>query len=43
MRYSFGENVMAEDNVTVTQEAVSLDQFAKTIPLQTDNPYKDYA
>ncbi len=42
MRYSFGENVMTEDNVTVTQESVSLDQFAKTIPLQSENPFKDY-
>ncbi|KLV03384.1 beta-ketoacyl synthase [Photobacterium aquae] len=43
IRYHFGESVMDETSVTLTQESVQLDSFAKGIPLATENPYADYS
>ncbi|MGF1682405.1 beta-ketoacyl synthase [Photobacterium minamisatsumaniensis] len=42
IRYHFGENVMDETSVSLSQEAVTLSEFAKQIPLAQENPFKDY-
>lgn len=41
--YQFGETVMDQSSVTLTQESIHLSQFAISIPLPTKNPYLDYA
>ncbi|PSW16019.1 beta-ketoacyl synthase [Photobacterium rosenbergii] len=43
IRYHFGENVMDETNVEITADSIILSEFAKPIPLATENPYADYS
>ncbi|PSW20122.1 beta-ketoacyl synthase [Photobacterium sanctipauli] len=42
IRYHFGESMMDETSVAISQDAVSLSEFAKQIPLVQENPFKDY-
>ncbi|GAL03114.1 3-oxoacyl-[acyl-carrier-protein] synthase [Photobacterium aphoticum] len=42
IRYHFGESVMDEHSVTLSQESVQLSQFGHAIPLNFANPYSDY-
>ncbi|KLV02085.1 beta-ketoacyl synthase [Photobacterium aphoticum] len=42
IRYHFGESVMDEQSVTLSQESVQLSQFGHAIPLNFANPYSDY-
>lgn len=42
IRYSFGESVMDESSVSLTQEAIQLSAFGEAIALPTVNPYADY-
>mgnify|MGYP003385113057 CR=1 FL=1 len=41
--YEFGQSVMNEDDVTLTQEGVSLSEFTNSIKFNTTNPYSDYS
>lgn len=40
--YQFGEHVMDQTDVKLTQESVQLSAFSVPIPLPTENPYTDY-
>ncbi len=40
--YKFGESVMDQSSVSMTQEHVILSEFAKEIDLPTSNPYEGY-
>ncbi|UIP30127.1 beta-ketoacyl synthase [Photobacterium sp. TLY01] len=42
VRYSFGESVMDETSVTMTQDSLTLSAFGEAIALPTVNPYADY-
>ncbi|GAB6260640.1 beta-ketoacyl synthase [Photobacterium sp. R1] len=42
IRYSFGESVMDESSVSLTQESIRLSAFGEAIVLPTVNPYADY-
>jgi acetoacetyl-[acyl-carrier protein] synthase len=42
VRYEFGNTVMDETAVTITQEEILLTQFENSIKLIQDNPYQDY-
>lgn len=42
MLYHFGESVMDESNVSLSDSQIRLTNFDKAIPLPTDNPFKDY-
>ncbi|MDP3561313.1 MAG: beta-ketoacyl synthase [Legionellaceae bacterium] len=41
--YKFGESVMDQTSVSMTQNTIKLSEFAQAINLPTDNPYTDYA
>lgn len=43
VRYEFGNAVMDETAVTITQEEILLTKFENSIKLTQDNPYQDYA
>lgn len=40
--YKFGESVMDKDAVHITEDKISLSEFAQSIDLPTTNPYKGY-
>ena len=40
--YKFGESVMDQSSVSMTQEHIILSEFAKEIELPTSNPYEGY-
>lgn len=40
--YKFGETVMDQSHVSMTQEQITLTEFAEPIDLPTINPYTDY-
>lgn len=42
VRYEFGQAVMDGDDVTITQDAMSLTGFGNSINLAMDNPYTEY-
>lgn len=42
IRYYFGESVMDETSVTMTQNSLTLSAFGEAIALPTANPYADY-
>ncbi|MGB7997322.1 MAG: beta-ketoacyl synthase [Photobacterium halotolerans] len=42
IRYYFGESVMDETSVTMTQDSLTLSAFGEAIALPTANPYADY-
>jgi acetoacetyl-[acyl-carrier protein] synthase len=42
IRYQFGESVMDERSVTLTQSNVKLSEFEQSIPLVQENPYSEY-
>ncbi|MFT5880801.1 MAG: acetoacetyl-[acyl-carrier protein] synthase [Moritella sp.] len=42
VRYEFGNAVMDETEVTITQEEILLTKFENSIKLIQDNPYQDY-
>ncbi len=42
IRYYFGEAVMDENSVTMTQESLQLSEFEQAIELSAENPYLDY-
>ncbi|MGF1689347.1 beta-ketoacyl synthase [Photobacterium japonica] len=42
IRYHFGESVMNDQSVTMSQDGIQLSQFSHAIPLNFDNPYSDY-
>jgi acetoacetyl-[acyl-carrier protein] synthase len=43
IRYKFGENVMDETSVSMTQNEIRLSEFEQAIPLAMTNPYSDYS
>jgi len=43
IRYQFGERVMDETSVTMTQETLNLSEFEQAIALPQSNPYADYS
>ncbi|PSV54023.1 beta-ketoacyl synthase [Photobacterium sp. GB-1] len=42
IRYHFGEAVMDENSITMTQDSLRLSEFEQAIDLITGNPYLDY-
>ncbi|ELR66021.1 3-oxoacyl-[acyl-carrier-protein] synthase, KASII [Photobacterium marinum] len=42
IRYHFGESVMDDSSVSMTQEAMTLSEFDQAIELPQANPYADY-
>ena len=42
IRYNFGEAVMDENSITMTQDSLRLSEFEQEIDLNTVNPYSDY-
>ncbi len=43
IRYHFGERVMDETSVSMTQESMKLSEFEQEITLPQSNPYADYS
>ncbi len=43
IRYKFGENVMDETSVSMTQNEIRLSEFEQAIPLAMTNPYSNYS
>lgn len=43
IRYEFGESVMDETSVSMSQKALTLSEFEKAIALPQVNPYADYS
>ena len=43
IRYQFGESVMDETSVAMSQESLDLSEFSKAIELPQSNPYADYS
>ncbi|BCE03408.1 beta-ketoacyl synthase [Marinicellulosiphila megalodicopiae] len=41
--YEFGQSVMSETDVLITQEGISLSEFTNQIRFNTHNPYSDYS
>ena len=40
--YKFGESVMDKDSVSITEDKITLSEFAQAIDLPTSNPYEAY-
>ena len=40
--YKFGESVMDQTSVTLSEDSIQLSEFNKAILLPTSNPYMDY-
>ena len=39
--YKFGENLIADQEITISQSEVSIDAFPNSVKLDFDNPYAD--
>ncbi|RLA42528.1 MAG: beta-ketoacyl synthase [Gammaproteobacteria bacterium] len=39
--YRFGEGVISDEEVLVSEQAISVPGYGKPVPLQTENPYSD--